>query len=170
MLPDRIASTFQTASQGLDLQRERIAVASRNIANAQTSAPVGSDKVYRPQTVVTRGPGQQKFIDVLGDSMSSVQRTNARHMDPFKGPLGSIGDNEVPAKGLGPQFTVQETESFRYEFDPDHPDADENGMVRYPDVDMVREMAELVSANRLYEANLSSIQAEKEIIKRSFEI
>ena len=43
-------------------------------------------------------------------------------------------------------------------------------MVQYPDIDMVREMTEMVSANRLYEANLSSIEAEKEIIKRALEI
>jgi len=72
--------------------------------------------------------------------------------------------------GIGPEFEVTEQESYRYEFDPEHPDADENGMVRYPDVDLVREMTQLVSANRLYEANLSAVEAEKQIIKRSFEI
>jgi len=65
---------------------------------------------------------------------------------------------------------VVEQDKFRYEYDPKHPDADENGMVRYPDVDLIREMTQMVSANRLYEANLSSIEAEKEIIKRSFDI
>jgi flagellar basal-body rod protein FlgC len=43
-------------------------------------------------------------------------------------------------------------------------------MVKYPDVDMVQEMTRMVSANRLYEANLSVVQAEKSIIKSSFEI
>ena len=72
--------------------------------------------------------------------------------------------------GLGPAFEVVEQEKFRYEYDPNHPDANENGMVRYPDIDMVKEMAVMVSANRLYEANLSSIEAEKEILKKSLEI
>lgn len=168
MLPDRISSTFQTASQGLAVQRERLAVASRNIANAQTTAPQGSNNVYRPQTVRTQGPTQQNFVQVLGETMGSFQKTDARHMDPYRGPLNNM--NSEKTGGLGPQFAVEEKESFRFEFDPDHPDADENGMVRYPDIDLVREMAEMVSANRLYEANLSSIEAEKEIIKRSMEI
>ena len=72
--------------------------------------------------------------------------------------------------GLGPVFEVVEQEKFRYEYDPNHPDADENGMVKYPDIDMVKEMAVMVSANRLYEANLSSIEAEKELLKKSLEI
>jgi|SRR6056297_1844137 len=168
MLPDRISSTFQTASQGLAVQRERLAVASRNIANAQTTAPVGSSNVYRPQSVVTKGPNQQNFVQVLGETMGSFQKTDVRHLDPYRGPLGSMDSQKKV--GLGPQFAIEEKESFRFEFDPEHPDADENGMVRYPDIDLVREMAEMVSANRLYEANLSSIEAEKEIIKRSMEI
>jgi len=168
MLPDRISSTFQTASQGLAVQRERLAVASRNIANAQTTAPVGSSNVYRPQSVVTKGPNQQNFVQVLGETMGSFQKTDVRHLDPYRGPLASMDSQKKV--GLGPQFAIEERESFRFEFDPEHPDADENGMVRYPDIDLVREMAEMVSANRLYEANLSSIEAEKEIIKRSMEI
>ncbi|MEX0722427.1 MAG: flagellar basal body rod C-terminal domain-containing protein [Gracilimonas sp.] len=170
MLPDRISSTFQTASQGLAVQRERLAVASRNIANAQTTAPKGSDNIYRPQTVRTEAPTQQNFVKVLGETLGAVKRTDARHLEPFRGPLNDINGNGDKLQGLGPQFAVEETESFRYEFDPNHPDADENGMVRYPDIDLVREMATMVSANRLYEANLSSIEAEKEIIKRSMEI
>lgn len=166
MLPDRISSTFQTAAQGLTVQRERLAAASKNIANAHTSAPKGSDNIYRPQTVKTKEPGQQKFLQVLGESLSSLTKTSSKHLSPHQG-LQNSGNRQT---GLGPEFEIHEKESFRYEYDPNHPDADENGMVRYPDVDLVREMAEMVSANRLYEANLSSIEAEKEIIKRSLEI
>ncbi|MAO63691.1 MAG: flagellar basal body rod protein FlgC [Balneola sp.] len=164
MLPDRISSTFQTAAQGLAVQRERLAVASRNIANAQTTAPKGADNVYRPQTVQTKGPTQDNFMKVLGETLGG----GAGQFNPGQGPLAPKSPDKTG--GLGPEFNVVERESFRFEFDPDHPDADENGMVRYPDIDLVREMAEMVSANRLYEANLSSIEAEKEIIKRSMEI
>ena len=164
---DRLASTFKTASQGLALQRERIAVASRNIANASTSAPKGSPNAYRPQNVQTLVPEDKKFLDVLSESVSSMQATNPRHM---AADFGSMGMGPERDTGLGPTFQVTESNSFRYEYDPNHPDADENGMVQYPDIDLVKEMAEMVSANRLYEANLSSIEAEKEIIKRSMEI
>jgi len=65
---------------------------------------------------------------------------------------------------------TRNTQMQMNEYDPEHPDANEQGMVKYPDVDLVEEMTRMVSANRLYEANLSVIEAEKEIIKRSFEI
>ena len=90
--------------------------------------------------------------------------TNSQHLSAADGLIGQKKGN------LAPQFEVVEQDRFRYEYDPNHPDADENGMVRYPDIDMVKEMAEMVNANRLYEANLSSIEAEKDILKKSLEI
>lgn len=160
MLPDRLFSAFQTSAQGLAVQREKLAAASRNIANAGTSAPQGSDQVYRPQSVETRGPAREKFATLLLDSVSNLNRTGT----------GSIAGSGESRSGLGPQFKVVESNHFRLEYDPNHPDADENGMVRYPDIDMIREMTQMVTATRLYEANLSAIEAEKEIIKRSMDI
>lgn len=167
MLPDRVFSTFQTASQGMAVQREKIAAASRNIANANTSAPVGSNNVYRPQSVKTLAPGTESFKKVLTDSMSTLKRTDPKHLE---GRAAPVRLQDGSRQGMGPSFEVAESNSFRYEYDPNHPDANKEGMVRYPDIDMVKEMTELVSANRLYEANLSSIEAEKEIIKRSMQI
>jgi flagellar basal-body rod protein FlgC len=164
MIPDRLSSTFKTASQGLALQRERIAVASQNIANARTSASPDSKNVYRPREVITQSPNTQQFFDILAGAQSSLKVTNNQHMSSADGLVGQKNT------GLGPSFEVAEQEKFRYEYDPNHPHADENGMVKYPDIDMVKEMAVMVSANRLYEANLSSIEAEKELLKKSLEI
>lgn len=165
MIPDRISSAFQTAAQGLSVQRERINVASRNIANINTSAPKGSGKGYNPQTIRSQGPAPANFKNALVESMSSVKQTRENHLSaPVAQQQFSKG------QGLGPSYEVVEENKFRYEYDPNHPDANDEGMVRYPDVDMVREMAELVSANKLYEANLSSIEAEKEIMRRSMQI
>lgn len=102
------------------------------------------------------------------ESVSSLKTTNSNHISS-PGAALNVESGEQSGN-LGPKFEVVEEEQFRYEYDPNHPDADENGMVRYPDVDLIREMTQMVSANRLYEANLSSIEAEKEIIKRAFEI
>lgn len=160
MLPDRIFSTFQTASQGLAVQREKIQVASRNIANAGTSAPAGSPDAYRPKSVQTTAPSRDNFRQLLLESVGNINRNNPAQFNNTGGNMN----------GLGPDFRVTDEDKFRTEYDPNHPDADENGMVRYPDIDMIREMTRMMSATRLYEANLSAIEAEKEIIKRSLEI
>ncbi|MDR8394259.1 flagellar basal body protein [Aliifodinibius sp. S!AR15-10] len=167
MLPDRLFSTFQTAAQGLDAQRQKISVASRNIANANTSAPPGSANIYRPQSVAMRTPSTEKFEQLLSNSISSLRQTDPKHLSGARG--GGQPDDPVQ-QGMGPRTEVKETQSFRYEYDPNHPDANEKGMVRYPDVDLLKQMTQMLSANKLYEANLSSIEAEKKIIKRSLQI
>jgi len=172
MLPDRLFSTFQTASQGLAVQRENIAAAARNIANSSTSAPQGSKEIYRVQSVKTSPAGIDSFKRVLSESVGTLRKTDPRHFETSgagRGVASGAGRSAAP-HNLGPRFEIAESERFRFEYDPAHPDADDNGMVRYPDVDLVQEMTRLVSANRLYEANLSAIEAEKEIIKRSMEI
>ncbi len=167
MIPDRLSSAFQTAAKGLAVQRERINVASRNIANVNTSSVEGSDKGYRPQSVQSTAPQPKSFKQALSKSMGSLNRTREQHMSPQK----PAGDNATTAgQSLGPEYEIAEKDNYRYEYEPNHPDANEEGMVRYPDIDMVEEMTNIVSANRLYEANLSSIEAEKEIMKRSLQI
>ncbi len=142
----------------MDVQRTKIAVATRNIANAGTTAPEGNGDYYRPQSVRTTVGDRHDFQRLLLDQVSPGRRAPV------------FANAGTGAGGLGPQAEIVETESFRYEYDPTHPDADENGMVRYPDINMIREMSQMVSASRLYEANVSAIEAEKEIIKRSLEI
>ena len=165
MIPERLSSAFQTAARGLAVQRERINVASRNIANVNTSSAEGSNKGYRPQTVRVSGPEPQNFKQALSRSIGELNKTRERHLSPQK-PMQPQADKQ----SLGPDLEIAEKDNFRYEYDPNHPDANEEGMVRYPDIDMVKEMTRMVSANKLYEANLSSIEAEKEIMRRSMNI
>ncbi|HEX7072028.1 MAG TPA: flagellar basal body rod C-terminal domain-containing protein, partial [Rhodothermales bacterium] len=71
---------------------------------------------------------------------------------------------------LGPTTEVQEEVALRTVYDPTHPHADANGYVQYPDINVVEEMTQMMSANRIYEANLTVVQAAKEMIKRTLEI
>lgn len=161
---DRFFSVFKTAGRGLAAQRERISVASENIANANTTRTADGGP-YRPKTLRLSAGEGRRFERTLEESLLQMNTTQVEHMAEPGQPEGEGGTED-----LGPRAEVVEQERYRFEYDPDHPDADENGMVRYPDVNMVEEMTRMVSANRLYEANLSVIEAEKEIIKRSFEI
>jgi flagellar basal-body rod protein FlgC len=170
MLPERMFTTFQTAARGLELQREKISVASMNMANASVTAPPGRSGHYRPREIVVSGARTVQFRDMLQESVSSLRRTHPAHFESSEAGRPGHFLFTREQSGAGPEFRITEIESFRLEYDPGHPDADENGMVTYPDVDLIREMTRLASANRLYEANLSSIEAEKEIIRRSLDI
>ena len=147
-------SLFQTAASGLEVQKKRLEAAAQNIANSRVSSTPGSIG-YQIKSVSSKGPEDTDFLNVFQNQLEGPE---------------SIIDGSDSANNLGPTSEIIETAKYRYEYDPSHPDADENGMVQYPDVDMVREMASMVSANRLYEANLSVIEAAKQIMKRSMEI
>lgn len=161
---DRFFTTFKTAGQGLANQRKQVQLASENMANAQTTR-TASGGPYRPKNLQLIQRSEEQFKATFLNTVLKMRNSNDNHSQG----ADSL-QHDVGTSNLGPQAMVVEESRYRYEYDPGHPDADENGMVQYPDVDMVEEMTRLVSANRLYEANLSVIEAEKEIIKRSFEI
>ena len=72
---------------------------------------------------------------------------------------------------MHPPLTEIEAErKIRLEYDPTHPHARADGYVEYPDVNVVEEMTRMISANRIYEANLTAVQAAKEMIKQTLEI
>jgi flagellar basal-body rod protein FlgC len=163
---DRFFSVFKTASRGMDMQRKLLNLSAENIANANTTRVEGEDGPYKPKALRTSLSDDQLFKLKLDQSVIGLKETRNGHLNSQ---LSSSMQNRV-LEEMGPQEEVIEQEKYRYEFDPQHPDADENGMVKYPDLDLVEEMTVMVSANRLFEANLSVIEAEKQLIKRAFEI
>lgn len=162
---ERFFSVFKTAGRGLAAQRRQISIASENIANANTTRRLDGRGPYRPKQLSASVGNESRFQQTLKNSLMQMNTTGESHMaEPgTRQRRGGIAD-------LGPRTEVVEREKYRFEYDPEHPDADSNGMVKYPDVDMVEEMTRMVSANRLYEANISVIEAGKSIIKSSFEI
>ena len=65
---------------------------------------------------------------------------------------------------------VKEVDEFKRIYDPSHPDADEEGIVTFPDINVVTEMLELISASRAYEANITVMNATKNLAQRSLEV
>jgi len=65
---------------------------------------------------------------------------------------------------------VDDPAPFKEVYDPNHPDADERGMVRYPNVDVLTEMVELLSAGRAYEANLTVINITRDLATKTIDI
>lgn len=151
------------------VQRRQVMVSSENIANANTTRGPEGDGPYKPKVLVKEqtGSGLDNFRSRFTRSRLNLRQTRNEHLDEdYRDKVSGSG---VPIN-RGPQDEVQQVERFRFEYDPEHPDADENGMVKYPDLDLVEEMTKIVSANRLYEANMAVVQAEKSVIKQSLQI
>lgn len=161
----RIASLFEAfklSASGLTAQRARLNVISANIANAEvTRTPEGGP--YKRQIVTlesTTGTNSSTF--------SNLMQTD----DNMGGDFATLATlhSSVPEGSVTFQVGADTTTKGRLEFEPGHPDANAEGFVEYPNVDMVNEMVDLLSATRAYEANVTVMNSTKAMLKKALEI
>jgi flagellar basal-body rod protein FlgC len=142
---------YNVATSGMSAQRERINIVSSNIANAQTTHTTEGGP-YRKKNVVF----QEVLIDAQGRKTIPSQKDNKLGINSLRG----VSVKEIlDAKG---------EPIMKYE--PDHPDANKDGYVAYPDINPVIEMVDLIEAMRSYEANVSAFKTQKEIDTQTLDI
>lgn len=145
-----IFQSMNTTASALTAQRLRMDVISSNMANVDSTRGVNGEP-YRRKMVVLQ-PKEGSFSSFLNKAMGSSSG-NA----PGSGVKVAkiIDDNDTPMKMV---------------YDPEHPDADGDGYVAYPNVDPLREMVDLISATRSYEANVTVFNASKGMMMKALEI
>ena len=146
---------MNTSASALTAQRLRMDVISANIANAETTRGQYVDGKWQPYTrkMVVMEPttgGKQSFQQVLN-------QYNHSNID------GSV--NGVKVKKI-----INDTTPYKKMYQPDHPDADENGFVLLPNVDLLKEMVDMISATRAYEANVTAMNSTKSMLLKALEI
>ena len=146
-------TSINIAATGMSVERLRTDVISNNIANATTTR-TQEGGAYRKQSVI----------------VEPIASSNPQWRFPF---VDSELDNG-PGKGVRLREIVKDSEQGRMVYDPSHPDAIQSGpnkgYVEYPNVNIVNEMVNMISANRAYEANSSVIQGGKEMFASALEI
>jgi flagellar basal-body rod protein FlgC len=160
---ERLFAGLSLSSSGLSAQRKKMNAIAANIANAETTRTADGGPYRRKVVEFSAGEGSP-FASALGSSMD-MQQTDATHLTG--GPWGATGDDPAPA------VTANETDDptpFITVHDPGHPDADADGFVKMPNVNIVTEMVDMMSASRAYEANVVAITAAKNMAKDSLEI
>ena len=141
-----LLTSLKISASGLAANRKRIKAISSNIANAQTTKTAEGGPYRRKEVVFGAEPAREKFSDILeGEIGENAQTVHATEV---------ISDNSPP----------------KPVYKPNHPDADENGYVWYPDINTMAEMADMISAQRSYEANVSAINAVKSMSQKALEI
>ena len=161
----RLLSGLDLSALGMRAQRQKMDAIAENIANRETSRTEKGGPYRRKIVRFKTGP-QQTFARLLAWSGMRLDTTNTRHFDTGK---AVFSDRENAPDGV--ETTVQEDPgNFKVIHDPDHPDADENGYVKLPNVNVVSEMVDMIAASRSFEANVTAINAAKGIAKDSLEI
>lgn len=146
--------SLRIGESALTAQRLRLDTISNNIANAETTRTANGGP-YQRQDVVFQAAGQNRFLPAL----ALAHRR-----------LGNSGIPDTQNGGVQVAAVVTDTTPGQRVYDPTHPDADANGYVTYPNVDLVVEMTNMMSATRSYEANLAVIDASKQMAQRALDI
>jgi flagellar basal-body rod protein FlgC len=142
-------SAFNICASGLTAQRKRLDVASENIANIETTR-TESGEPYRRKMVV---------LQEIGDN-SSFRSHLAKASQLQNGNRGGVRVAEI----------VEDQRDLIPVYNPEHPDADENGFVEMPNVDLLKETVDSMSATRSYEANVTALNAMKLMAQKALEI
>jgi flagellar basal-body rod protein FlgC len=164
-MSDGMFSGFSISASGMSAQRRRLDIIAENLANVETTrTPEGGP--YRRQISVQQSTAiSSPKLSQNRDFMNLV-RTNINHISETAVPERSAGQPR-----LGVESVVrQDNKPFRVEYDPGHPDANEEGYVLKPNVNVIEEMTEMIKATRAYQANAAALEAAKEMFNVSLQI
>jgi flagellar basal-body rod protein FlgC len=111
---------------------------------------------------------------VISENIANADSTPARAgADPYRRKVMSFTsefDREIAARTVGIGKVRPDTSEFRMKYEPGHPAADQNGNVKYPNVNSLVEMTDMREAQRSYEANVNLITATRRMIQRTIDI
>ncbi len=146
---------MNTTASALTAQRLRMDIISSNMANAETTRAKmvdGEWQAYRRKTVTLQPIENGGFSNFLNVAMGTSSKNGT--------------GNGVKVAGV-----KEDTETpYKLVYDPTHIDANEEGYVEMPNVDPLREMVDLISATRSYEANVTVFNANKAMLSKALEI
>lgn len=143
-----IFNSFNISASGMTAQRFRTDIIAQNVANVDTTRTEDGE-VYRRKTVT--------FAEKTATAFDHV--------------LARVQGSHTTGTGVKVSSVYEDTETdMKMVYDPSHPDADENGYVTYPNVNIVTEMTNMIDATRSYEANVTAFNASKSMALKGLEI
>jgi len=111
---------------------------------------------------------QQRFLEVIAANIANAETTRTPEGGAYRRAVAVTGRD--PETGALATRTVADERPGRRVYDPGHPDADADGFVEYPNVDINNELVDLMLARRVHEANATVFQAAKSMLRRALEI
>ena len=148
-------NSFDISGYGLSAQRVRVNTISSNIANAQTTRTDEGGPYRRKEVIFKAIDFNEHYNKALGESTKS-----AKYEDPLDdGDFGKVVNPAIMSV-IVDKISRDDREP-KLKFEPNHPDADANGYVAYPNINPVVEMADLVEATRSYQANVAAFESAK---------
>lgn len=140
----KIFKTFEISASGLTAEKLRMDTIASNIANSTTTRTENG------------GPYRRKIAVFKENLEKEINRISNK--------------TETTSKGVKVDSIVEDETPFKKVYDPNHPDADEEGFVEMPNVNVLNEMVDMIAATRAYEANVTALNASKAMFYKALEI
>ncbi|HJA48399.1 MAG TPA: flagellar basal body rod protein FlgC [Candidatus Agathobaculum intestinipullorum] len=149
-------SSMNITGSGLTAQQLRLDVISENVSNINTTRVEGGGGPYQRKIVVMEADGgRNTFRDVLAKAAGNIPAAT--------GDLSETG-------GVRVTQIVEDTSPFKLQYDPTHPDANEEGYVEMPNVDLVKEVTDAMAATQAFSANVTAFNTLKTVATRALDI
>jgi flagellar basal-body rod protein FlgC len=155
--------TLAVSASGLTAQRLRMETIATNVANADTTHTEAGGPYRRRVVQMEAGDAQQ-----FGDAFAAAHGVVPARIAQPDAPGGDAPANR--AYGVKVTAINEDASEGPLVYDPSHPDANTDGYVRYPNVNVTTEMVDLMDARRLYEANATVFQSAKAMLRRAIDI
>ena len=160
-----IFDSFDISASGMSAEQYRMDIISQNMANAHTTRTEdGTPYVRKVVTFQEKtNTKERNFKHMLDTAFSNLSGR----------PLGSTNSARLSSPGSGVKIGGLYEDTWTEEvmaYDPEHPDADENGYVHYPNVNVITEMTNMIAASRGYEANQAAFEATKAMANKGLEM
>ncbi len=149
-------SSINIIGSGLTAQQLRLDIVAENVTNSQTTRVENGEGAYRRKMVVFEAvSGRDSFRDAMARAMSG-----AASNDGVNPAAGGVRVTEI----------VEDESPMKIVYDPTHPDADEDGYLELPNVDMVKEMADAMAATRAFASDVTAFNTLKSVISSGLEV
>ena len=142
-------SSFDISASGLTAQRQRLDVAAENISNSETTRTASG------------GPYRRKMV-----VLQEIPSTSTS----FRSRFSRLMNQSASKGGVKVTEVIEDQRDLNPVYNPDHPDANEEGYVMMPNVDLVKETVDGMAATRAYEANITAFNAMKLMAQRALDI
>ncbi len=148
-------SSMNMIGSGLTAQQLRLDIVAENVTNAQTTRTENGGGAYRRKMVEFQAQdGRDGFRLAMARAANGMAPVNSRHNE------GGVKVTRI----------VEDPSPLKLVYDPTHPDANEEGYVEMPNVDMVKEMTDAMAATQAYSANVTMLNTLKNVISKGLEI
>ncbi len=162
---NKFFSGLDISANGLTAQRKRMNAIASNIANIDTTRTEDGGP-YRRKIVLLKSQAQQVFSGMLQRAGLQLTATDSAHFSDSTYESQNVAS---PIESVEASETTDNS-AFKTVYDPGNPDADEKGYVKTPNINVVTEMVDMISASRSYEANVTAVNAAKTMAKDALEI